>query len=92
MRLGHAGIVDPFISFIDTLKKRKRKGNGHMNAKWQISVPYGSMRHITPTNYHLLGAKHLPYQKPFSLRKMLKNVLEKESQENGPVGRKEKEK
>ena len=30
--------------------------------KWQPSVPYGSMLHLTPTIYHLLAAKQEPCQ------------------------------
>ena len=28
----------------------------HINAKWQIPVPYGSMPRTPPTNYHLPAA------------------------------------
>ena len=58
--LGHAAIVDPFVFDLSILfKKRKKKGNGQ---KWQTPMPYGSMLHITPTDYHLLAAKQEPSQ------------------------------
>ena len=52
-------------------------------------MPSGSTLHIPPTNYDLLAAEHDPYKKkPTSQRNVLKNFLEKNIQENGPVGRK----
>ena len=50
-------------------------------------MPYGSKQHIPPTNLLLLAAKQEPYKMPISLRKILKNFLEK-VQENEPAGRK----
>lgn len=29
----------------------------YINAKWQISLPYGSKLHLPPTNYHLQAAQ-----------------------------------
>ena len=40
--------------------------NGHINAEWQIPVPYGSKLHIPPTNYHFLYTHQEPYKKPNS--------------------------
>ena len=56
-----------------------------------IPVPYGSMLHIPPTNLFLLAAKQEPNKKAYLLtKKQWKNFLEK-VQENGPTGRKKKD-
>ena len=53
-------------------------------------MPYGSMLHIPPTNYHLLAAKQEPYQKAYPLTKNTEEFSWRKSQENGPCAEEKK--
>ena len=60
------------------LKKYLHKRNGckqlknyYINAQQQITVPYGSMLHIPPTNLPVLSAKQEPYKKSGAIQKSL---------------------
>ena len=55
-------------------------------------MPYGSMMHIPPTNYHLPAAKQKPYQKAYLLTKNVEEFSGEKSQENAPVGERERKK
>ena len=79
IRLGHAGIVDLSVDLsITDLKKKSIKKKEwteatqelkyYINAKQQITVPYGGMLHIPPTNL-LLAAKQKPYKKAYLVTK-----------------------
>ena len=70
MRLGHAGIVDHFVSFIDTRLKK------NIERKWTDTILLFFMlykcimantsaiwQQAAHTNYHLLGAQQEPYKK-----------------------------
>ena len=51
-------------------------------------MPYDSMQHVSPINYHLLPAKQEPHQKAYLLMKSIEEFSgrKKKSHENGPVG------
>ena len=72
-----------------TLQKRKGeqqwKIDYYINAKWQILVPYGSMLHLSPINYHLLAAKQEPYKKAYLLTKTVEEFSGGKNQKNGSV-------
>ena len=46
---------------------------------------------IPPTNYHLSAAKQEPYQKAYLLTKNNEEFSGEKGQENGPVGRKKRD-
>ena len=52
---------------MDKNNKNKNK-NIHINASWQIPVPYDSKLHILPTNYLLVATQEL-YKKSLTLNK-----------------------
>ena len=62
-----------------------RRKKNKINTQWQIPVPYGSMLHILPTNYHFLAAEQQPYQKAYLLMKKTEEFSGKKRQENGLV-------
>ena len=83
---GNAGIVDFCLIYRYREKKKYKKGMAriflfYLNAQWPVPVPFGSMLHIPPTNYHLLAAKQEPFQKAFLLTKNTEDFSGKMSEE-----------
>ena len=62
---------------MDRSNKKKIKKN-YINAQQQISVPYGSMLHIPPTNLLLLAAKQETNKNAYQ-RKILEEFSGKSS-------------
>ena len=68
-------------------RSNKKYFKRYINAKQQIPVPYGSVRHISPTNLLLLAAKQEPYKTAYFL---MKNSEEFSGKSSGEWARRQK--